>query len=229
MIKRISLLLLIFASFQLNAQIIIGGKYDFMLPFGAEKQFHGLQLLVEKPMNERVSYFGTLTYYFPQKLMQDSVYFANAIVPNVDPPGLSLGAASQYSMVGLSFGRRNYWINTIDNGFALYGGTVINVRFGFAKARPESYDTSKYQIQNVDPNTEVNGKGTIFNLGFGLNGGMKYDINRFGTLYFDLAFEYSILNYPTTTTALNQFRNFGSPLNFYLGIGYKKIIFMNRK
>lgn len=227
MIKRLTIILLLFLVSQANAQIVIGSNYSFMLPFGAKKQFHGVQLLIEKPLNERVSYYGYLTYYFNQKLIQPDMYYANAIQPDVDPPGIDLGALSKYSMVGVSFGRRNYWLNPIDQGFSLYGGTTLNLRFGFAQSRPEAYDTENYEIVNY--NTEdIQGKGTVFSLGAGLSGGMQYTINRFGTVYMDVAFEYSILNYPTSNAAANAYKDMGSPLNFYVGIGYKKIIFWNR-
>lgn len=226
MIKRFAVFILILLASQVNAQIIIGGNYDFLIPFGAQKQFHGIQLLIEKPVNERVSYYGNISYFPAQKIKGTPEDYNYTIeYPDSTSFGkIPLSSLTQFSTVGVSFGRRNYWLNPIDHGFSLYGGTTINVKFSFVKSRIENFDSSKYTTITPDP-SDMTGKGTVFNPGFGLNGGLKYDIRRFGTLYFDVSFEYSILNYPTTAIASSGFRDFGSPLNFYLGFGYKRIIY----
>lgn len=224
MMKKLIYIVVLFFAFQANAQFIIGGNIAYQIPFGAEKNFFGAQLLLEKPSNERNSYYGKVSFYFPQKMKIENQYIADAIDFETVPSSINLSSLTNYSTFGIEFGRRGYIINPIDYGFSLYGGSTINISFNNIKSRVESYDKTLYEIYGATPQ-ELNGKGSVFNLGFGLSGGMKYDIIGFGTLYFDVNFGYDFLRYPTNKIATTGYNTFGSMINFNVGIGYRKIIF----
>lgn len=225
MIKKIILLITVFIAFGANAQFIIGGNFAYQIPFGAKKNFPGLQLLLEKPVNERNSYYGKISFYFPQKATLADQYAADAIDPSTTPTTINLSSFTNFSSAGIEFGRRGYIINPIDYGFSLYGGSTIVITFNSIKSRIQSYDKSKYQIYGDTGENE--GKGNVFNLGFGVSGGMKYDFS-FGTFYFDANFGYDFLRIPTNNIAAQGYNSFGSPLNFTFGIGFRRIL-MPRK
>ncbi len=222
MIKKIILFIAFIVAVNANAQFIVGGNLAYQIPFGSEKNFPGVQLLLEKPVNEKNSYYGKISFFFPQKLTIVDQYVADAIEMNVDPPSINLSGFTNYSSFGLEFGRRGYIINPIDYGFSLYGGSTIMLSFNTIKNRVQSFDKTKYQIYGATD--DLNGKGNIFNLGFGVSGGMKYDFN-FGTFYFDANLEYDFLQLATNQIAAQGYSSFGSRLNFNFGLGFRKIIF----
>lgn len=226
MIKKIAVVFVLMFALQSNAQMILGGNFGYQIPFGAKINFYGIQLLVEKPTNEKSSLFGKVSYFFPEEISEPDKYLANAIVsePNL-PPSINLAANTQFSTIGFNFGRKNYWINPMDYGFSVYGATTINFSFNLIKSRVQSYDHTKYNIL-VDGNViDPRGKGSVFNLGFGGLVGMKYDFIRFGTLFLDLSLEYNILQVATNLIAQEHYSSFGRQLNFYAGIGYRKILY----
>jgi hypothetical protein len=223
--KKIILFWALFMAFGLNAQFIVGGNLAYQIPFGAKKNFTGVQLLLEKPVNERNSYYGKVSFYFPQKATLADQYAADAIDPNTQPSTLNLSSFTNFSSIGAEFGRRGYIINPIDYGFSLYGGSTIVVTFNSVKSRIQSYDKTKYQIYGSTGENE--GKGNIFNLGFGVSGGMKYDF-KFGTFYFDANFGYDFLQLATNSIASQGYNSFGSRLNFNLGLGFRKIIYSKK-
>ena len=225
MIKKIIFFIALTLALNANAQFIVGGNLAYQIPFGSEKNFLGAQILLEKPVNEKNSYYGKVSFYFPQKITVADQYVADAIDMNVTPPSINLSGFTNYSSFGLEFGRRGYIINPIDYGFSLYGGSTIMISFNSVKSRVQSFDKTKYQIYGA--NDDISGKGNIFNLGFGVGGGMKYDF-RFGTFYFDANLEYDFLQLATNTVAQQGYQSFGSRLNFNLGLGFRKIIFPSK-
>jgi len=96
--------------------------------------------------------------------------------------------------------------------------------FNSIKNRVQSYDKTKYQIYSVEDEAILKGKGSVFNLGFGVSGGAKYDFN-FGTFYADISLGYDFLRIPTNSIASTGYNELGSMLNFSVGIGYRKILF----
>ncbi|MBN9293045.1 MAG: hypothetical protein J0G96_03600 [Flavobacteriia bacterium] len=224
MSKKIIILIVALFALKANAQVIIGGNVAYQIPFGADKNFYGLQVLIEKPTNERNAFFGKVSFFFPQKLTVRDQYVADAIDMNVSPPSINLSSFTNYSTFGIEFGRKIYIINPIDYGFSLYGGSTVMLSFNNIKSRIESFDKTKYQIYGGN-DIQTDGKGSIFNLGIGLGGGMKYDF-RFGSVYMDLGIGYNILQLATNTIAQQGYSSFGSPLNFVVGVGYRKILFM---
>lgn len=222
MIKKIIFFIAFTVALNVNAQFIVGGAVGYQIPFGSKKNFLGAQLLLEKPVNEKNSYYGKISFYFPQKITVADQYVADAIDFNVTPASIELSSFTNFSSFGIEFGRRGYIINPIDYGFSLYGGSTIVISFNTVKSRIQSYDQSKYQIYGATE--DLSGKGNIFNLGFGVGGGMKYDFT-FGTLFFDANLGYDFLQLATNTVAQQGYSSFGSRLNFNFGLGYRKIIF----
>lgn len=224
MIKKIIVALVVFWTWNAQAQFIIGGNLAYQIPFGAEKNFTGMQLLLEKPVNERNSYYGKVSVFFPQKVSVANAYVADAIDFGTEPQSVNLSMLTNFSSFGVEFGRRGYIINPIDYGFSLYGSSTIVMTFNTIKSRIQSYDKTKYQIYGVDNDASLNGKGNIFNLGFGVSGGAKYDFN-FGTLYADVSLGYDFLQLASNSIAQQGYTSFGSRLNFGIGVGYRKILF----
>lgn len=226
MIKRIIVVFSVFLAWSVKAQFIIGGNMAYQIPFGSEKNFTGVQLLLEKPVSERNSYYGKVSFFFPQKVNLANQYVADAIDFNTEPQSVNLSMLTNFSSFGIEFGRRGYIINPIDYGFSLYGSSTIVMTFNTIKSRVQSYDKTKYQIYGITEN--LNGTGNIFNLGFGVSGGMKYDFS-FGTFYADVSLGYDFLQLASNAIAQQGYSSFGSRLNFGIGIGYRKILFPKGK
>lgn len=231
MIKKLFIFILLFIAANSNAQLILGANPSYHIPFGKEAGMgFGAQILIEKPSNERNSYFGKISYFFPRKSVTKDAFVADAIDPNTQPSSLNLSIFTNYSTFSVEFGRRTYWINPIDYGFSIYGGTTMMISFSNVKNRLDSYNKNLYQLFGQDgtsSDNNINGKGNIFSLGISLSGGMKYDINHFGTVFLDLNFGYNFLQLATNSIASQGYQNLGSSLNFYFGLGYRKILFFN--
>jgi hypothetical protein len=68
-------------------------------------------------------------------------------------------------------------------------------------------------------------KGSIFNLGFGLGGGVKYTFAGIGTMYFDANFAYLITSTASNSTASSVVNTLYAPLLFSFNIGFRKDFF----
>lgn len=217
------LVTLLLCSIAAQAQIIIGANAAYQIPLGATENFFGAQLLIEKPSNDRNSFVGRVSYYFPRQLTVENAYVADAIVPGISPTSINLDHLTQYSTINIEFGRRAYVINPIDYGFSLYFNSNLIAGFNLIRSRLEEYDRSQYQIYGGD--VTANGKGSVFNLGLNLNGGMKYDFT-FGTFFFDINFNYNFIQFATNDIARSGYQSFGSPFLFTFGLGYRKLLFL---
>ena len=83
------------------------------------------------------------------------------------------------------------------------------------KRKYDDYDQAKYEL----PTSELS-KGSIFNLGFGLGGGVKNTFAGIGTLYLDLNLAYMILSTASNSTAQNT--SLYAPLLFSFNLGFRK-------
>ena len=116
-------------------------------------------------------------------------------------------------------GTRYYWGDGYDAGFGLYGGSSMSVIFNSIKRNYDDYDEVKYEMAD----TELP-KGSIFNVGVGLGGGVKNTFAGIGTLYFDMNFSYLILSLPSNNTA-SQVGDMYSPLLFNFAVGFRKELY----
>jgi hypothetical protein len=111
-------------------------------------------------------------------------------------------------------GTRYYIGDGYDSGFGAYGGGNVSALFNTIKRTYGDYDQSLYQLNT----TEV-AKGSIFNVGFGLCGGVKNTFAGIGTLYFDAGFSYLILSIPSSNSIST---NMYTPLLFTFNFGFRK-------
>lgn len=212
-----SFLIAAFACTFSYSQFSIGGGASLMKAFGVKSPYYGAHILGEFPVDESSSYYGRVGLYAKQT-SQNFLMGASAIDPNTAPQAIDVNAKLSFSYITLEGGRRFYFGNGYDYGFAPYGGTHLMAIFNPVKLNTDNYDKSKYRL--ITPDT----KGSVFNLAFGLSGGVKNDFS-WGTLFFDVSFDYLILAQQSNEVAYNGFQQFGSQVLFTFGLGYRKSIF----
>ena len=216
---RVIIVILTFCLFSTKgfSQFAIGTGPALLKSFGVQQPYLGFQIMGEHPIDEQSSYYGKISFYRRHQ-GASTLVAVNAIDFNTQPSFLEINSRNSFNYTSIEGGRRYYFGNGYDYGFAPYGGTHIMAVFNTAKLTTDDYDKSKYQINT----TEV--KGNIFSLAFGLSGGVKNDF-AWGTLFFDASFDYFILVQPTNNLAINAYNEHGSQLLFTFGLGYKKTIY----
>lgn len=214
----LSILSVCILSGSVYSQIAIGGGPSLLKAFGVRAPYYGGHIFFEKPTDDQTSYYGKLSVYAKQE-GQNSVTYANAIDFTTNPQQIQVNSKPTFNYTTLEGGRRFYFGNGYDYGFSAYGGTHILAAFNSAKLSTDKFDNKKYQLA-----TGNDTKGFIFNLAFGLSGGIKNDF-AWGTLYLDVSVDYAILQVPSNQLAVDSYRDFGSPLLFTFGIGYKKNLY----
>jgi hypothetical protein len=199
------------------SQFAVGGGPALLKAFGVQQPYLGFQIMGEYPIDEQSSYYGKLSFYGKHNGLSTLVA-VNAIDINTQPSFLEINSRNSFNYTSIEGGRRYYFGNGYDYGFAPYGGTHLMAVFNTAKLETDDFDQSKYQLANIET------KGNIFSWAFGLSGGIKNDFT-WGTLYFDASFDYFILLQSTNNLATSSFNEHGSQLLFTFGLGYKKTIF----
>ncbi len=207
----------IFSSFGYG-QFAIGGGASMLKAFGVKAPYIGGHILAEFPVDESTSYYGKVSIYAKQK-GDNALIYADAIDINTTPSLIEVNTRPTFNYITVEGGRRFYFGNGYDFGFAPYGGTHLLAAFNTASMTVDNYDQTKYRLQSGQ---EM--KGNVFNLAFGLSGGIKNDFS-WGTLYLEASFDYAILAVPSNQTAVAAYNQMGSPLLFTFGIGYKKTLF----
>lgn len=198
-------------------QFAIGGGPSMIKAFGVKSPYVGVNVIGEYPLDEQSSYYGKFGFYGKQT-GKNTVINAYALDLMTSPQVLPVNAQLTFNYITIEGGRRYYFGNGYDYGFAPYGGTHLMAVFNQATQKTSEFDRSKYAIDGAEE------KGSIFNLAFGLSGGVKNDF-AWGTLYFDIAFDYFILSKATNNMAVYSFNELGSQVLFSFGLGYKKTIF----
>lgn len=182
--------------------------------------YGGFHIGVEIPRDDQLSLYGRFTHHFKQHSDFTGSIYVTPIDPIANPiyPNVSYTPSMNYNMI--EGGMRYYLGDGFDYGWAAYGGTNLMLIINRVKANYEAFDEAKYQL---DINSRVD--GTIFNLGAGLGGGVKYSDARLGTFYFDLNLNYVIFAYPSSA---NVNSSLYSPLIFNFNLGYRRDIIWNR-
>jgi hypothetical protein len=213
----ISSFLLIFAFVSVSySQFSIGAGPSMIKAFGVPSPFGGFHLLGEMPVDDQSSYYGKISFYRKQTGSNMQAY-AEAIDLETVPNPLLVNLKQSYNYTTIEGGRRYYFGNGYDYGFAPYGGTHLMLIFNQSKMSSD-FDKSKYKIPDFEE------RGNMFNLAFGLSGGIKNDFS-FGTIYLDASFDFALISVPSNQTAVNGYQEFGSQLLFTFALGYKKTIF----
>ena len=179
------------------------------------KPWFGFQVGLEIPRDDQVTLYGRFTHHFKQFA---PTTFQALLTPK-DPndfnfPVVNGRTSMNYNI--LEGGTRYYLGNGFDFGWAAYGGSNIMIIISSVKDNYESFDETKYTL---DPSYRYN--GTIFGLGFGLGGGLKYTFPRLGTIYTDLNANYIVLPASSTPPPSGELY---SSLIFNFNIGYRRDI-----
>ena len=212
-----------FLSSDFFSQISANAGLGTINGFGVKKTFVGLNLGLEYPRSNQTTIYGRIAYYVPRN--QDSTQaYSSAISTTTFPYTLPRNYIISTGYLTIEGGTRNYLINGYDNGFSVYGGSTIllcvnNIKKKFADWNYPNYNEAEYQ--NYGDN-----KGTILNLGVGLQGGLKYTFPSIGTFFCDFSGNYLVVrqasndliyestNYPMQSGILFTF-NFGYRKDFY--------------
>jgi hypothetical protein len=216
--KLIAIFGLIFLGNLASAQVGLSGGFNMLKGFGTPKPYVGMHLGVEIPRDDANSIFGRVSFYGKQREEFKSTTYVTAINPSTNPYSLNVGYQSSMNYTILEGGNRYYIGDGYDSGFGGYGGGSVMIIFNSVKRSYDDYDQTLYTL----PTTELP-KGSIFNLGFGLNGGLKYTFAGIGSVYGDASFAYMILGQASNATASST--TLYSNLIFTFNIGFRKELY----
>ena len=223
--RSILLIFTLLISGILPAQVSINGGGSMLVGFGNPQPFGGFHIGVEVPRDDAVTIFGRYTHHFKRRsLLPIPGYlsptqfdnFGNAISPpgELYNPVVDAFPTMNYNII--EGGTRYYLGNGFDYGFAAYGGTSIMLIFNRVKAQYDPFNEEYYEIDNLN-----RPDGSIFSIGFGLGGGLKYSFTRIGTLYFDTNISYMIFAQAShIAVSGDQY----SSLIFNFNLGFRKDI-----
>lgn len=203
------------------AQVGISAGGDMLVGFGAQRTWGGLHIGLEIPRDDQVTIYGRVSHYFAQS-SRDSIYgSAVARDPlNTTPYSISVSGIARMNYTTIEGGTRYYLGDGYDFGWAAYGGSNLMLIFNGVRSRFEGYNETLYELQGGGAQ-----RGTIFSLGFGLGGGLKYSVEELGTFYFDTSLSYIIFGQPSNDAAF-QAVNTGlyRQLLFTFNLGYRRDI-----
>ncbi len=175
----------------------------------------GFHFGLEVPRDDQVTIYGRFTHHFKQFFPIPTQTILTPIDPNnFNYPIITGRTSMNYNI--LEGGTRYYLGNGFDFGWAAYGGSNIMIIFNSIKNDYEDFDETEFRL---DPANDFS--GTIFGLGVGLGGGVKYTFPRFGTIFTDLNISYMLL---ATSSTPAPDASLYSPLIFNFNLGYRRDI-----
>lgn len=213
----IAVLLLSFVGF---GQVSFNAGGSMLKQFSPTKPWAGFHLGFEIPRDDEVSIYFRFTHLFANQDNDSADVYVTARDINALPPGSYIdlpikGMASMNYNI-LEGGTRYYLGNGYDFGWSAYGGSNMMLVFNKVKMEYEPYDEELYEV-----NTDYDYAGSIFGLGFGLLGGVKYSAVPYGTFYLDAGMNYIIFAQGSTPGVYGGLYN---QLMFTVNIGYRKDI-----
>ena len=219
--KNIIVIILVLLSSSAFGQLSLNAGTSMLVPFKqGVKPYGGFHLGLEIPRDDQMSIYGRFTHHFSQKSQDTYNFYAAPIDPNSFLPYEEVTANPSMNYTMLEGGARYYIGNGFDFGWAGYGGSNLMLIFNKVKGNYSDYDESVFQL---DEFSRVD--GSIFGVGAGLGGGVKYSDARLGTFYFDLNLNYVIFAIPSSS---NISSSLYSPLIFNFNLGYRRDILWNR-
>jgi hypothetical protein len=213
------ILLVTFLASNHFSQLSLNGGLGTLNGFGVKKTFFGLNLGLEYPKSNQTTIFGRIAYYIPRNNIDSTYGFVSAKDPlTTVPNSLARNYMVSTGYLTIEGGTRYYLLNGYDNGFSIYGGSTILVSINKIK---RNYADWKYS--NNESDYEMNDKGTILNLGVGLQGGLKYTFPSIGTFFCDLSGNYLIIR-QASNGMVNESTNypFNSAMLFTFNLGFRK-------
>lgn len=197
------------------AQFGLSGGMSVLKGFGVQKPYIGMHFGGEIPRDDQISLYARLSLYARQQEPFKGATIVTATDFTTIPYSQTIGYSSTFNYTIIEGGTRYYIGNGYDSGFGAYGGSTIMLAVNTVKRKYDDYDQAKYEL----PASELS-KGSIFNLGFGLGGGVKNTFAGIGTLYLDLNLAYMILSTASNSTAQNT--SLYAPLLFSFNLGFRK-------
>lgn len=217
--------LLLFITFLLgvfaSGQISISAGGSMLKGFSPDSPYGGFHFGLEFPRDDAISIYGRFTHHFKQNAsdsLPSIVYAKDAFSPNPTtfPSAITVNALPSMNYNIIEGGTRYYLGNGFDYGWAGYGGSMVMLIFNKVKAEYTPFDEALYEVDD-----SYRPEGSIFSLGFGLGGGVKYSTAISGTFYFDLSLAYMIFAQGSTNNVYGELYN---PLLFNFNLGYRKDI-----
>ena len=208
-------------NFGLLAQYSITASTGLEAGLGTEiSSRNTINLGLELPESESHTLKLGFNYFLPIKNIDRGTINAE-LKPEYTGQGssiISVPITENISQYSFSFGRRNYILNTYDDGLSFYYGSNTRISMVNDVIRIGEFDTEKYFIPeyNVLP-----GKLSYqsFLLGLGLSGGVKYQLapHLRSAIFLDLLTEYNIMIYDK----VGVYGSIVSPINLSFRIGYR--------
>lgn len=216
--KKLLFVVILFSTLTSWGQYGVFGGYSFLYGFSSGRVFNGFHIGAELPKSDVVSLVGKFTFLpglrSPQK--RATTLFAKS--PMTSPQVLDINYTDKMNYFILEGGTRFYAIGTYDTGFSLYGGTKFALVFNQVKLVYENYDKNQYYVYDQETRPE---KGSIINIGLGLEGGFKNTFPGKGTLYSDFYFQYFLFSQGSNATATQESTMY-SPLLIGFTVGFRK-------
>ena len=219
--KNFLVVILVMLSSSGFGQLSVTAGASMLVPFKQDvNPYGGFHIGLEMPRDDQTSLYGRFTHHFSQKSQDVFDLYAAPIDVTSNLPYAIVGVnpSMNYSMI--EGGMRYYLGNGFDYGWAGYGGTNLMLILNKVKGNYSNYDDAIYKLDDV---SRVD--GSIFGLGAGLGGGIKYSDAKLGTFYFDLNLNYVIFAIPSSTSVSGSLY---SPLIFNFNLGYRRDILWNK-
>lgn len=211
--KKLLIIFILSMFGQANAQISVNAGGNVLLgtvrdagPWG------GFHIGAELPTDDQTSYYLRFTHHFKNYLSgTDSVFISPKDPNDFNFPYIEKSTSMTYNLV--EGGIRYYLGNGFDFGWAVYGGTNIMIIIATEKDNFEEFDEAVYTLDEG-----WRGDGSIYGLGAGLGGGIKYTQPRLGTFYLDMNLNYLLLGQATSPPPSGVLF---SPLIFNFNLGFR--------
>jgi len=212
------ILLVTFLASNLFSQLSLNGGLGTLNGFGVKKTFVGLNLGLEYPRSNQTTIYGRLAYYIPRN-NEDSIN-VTVYSTTTSPYSHERNYMVSTGYLTLEGGTRSYLINGYDNGFSIYGGSTILLCVNKIK---RNYEDWKYPENESDFENYGDTKGTILNLGVGLQGGLKYTFPSIGTFFCDFSGNYLVIR-QASNEMVGESTNypFNSAMLFTFNLGFRK-------
>ena len=202
------------------SQISANAGMGSLKGFGVNKTFVGLNLGLEYPRSNQATLYGRISYYIPRNEDDSTQAYASAISTTTFPYQLQRNYTISTGYLTVEGGNRFYIINGYDNGFSFYGGSTLLLCVNNIKKKFADWD---YPYDEAEYQNYGDSKGTILNLGVGLQGGLKYTFPGSGTIFFDFSGNYLVIR-QASNEMVGESTNypFESALLFTFNLGFRK-------
>jgi len=214
------ILLITFLASNLFSQLSLNGGLGTLNGFGVKKTFVGLNLGLEYPRSNQTTIYGRIAYYIPRNNIDSTLSYASANSTTTFPYSLPRNYIVSTAYLTIEGGTRNYLINDYDNGFSVYGGSTILLCVNNIKKKFSEWN---YPYNEADYENYGDSKGTILNLGIGLQGGLKYTFPSIGSIFCDFSGNYLVIR-QASNDMVGESTNypFDSVLLFTFNLGFRK-------